>query len=246
MLTHATPLSPSLLHACRGGAQRRSVAGAGASHFQVVEARQTAVNAAATYIPPTTTEPLPNYTEAAFIGDSYGAGTGATSRAKRWSTLVAQEKGWVELNYSKGGTNYATADARRGGKPYHERLTDLLISQPDIVIVTSAGNSLGRDQSEGIDKTFQTLREELPDAQIYAVSPFRWAGDYPDDYREFGEDVKAGVENVGGEYLEIGHPLGDRPDAIYEDGTHPNNVGHALLADAIGDAMHQAGISVGS
>lgn len=173
----------------------------------------------------------------AFLGDSFTFGTGAASKSHRWSSLVSREMGWLELNYGFGGTNYGTAGTLRGGKAYADRLVDLTISQPDIVIVSSAGNTMNEDQKAGIADTFKKLRSGLPDARIVATSPFSRAGEYRHELVDFGEIIETEVEAVGGEYLDIGHPLERHKRAMDEDGVHPNNFGHELIADAFVDSF---------
>lgn len=222
----------------------RSSSGTIAFSAQGKQAEAANREAATTYESTVQYTAPPEPTSVAFLGDSYTQGTGYdTSKYGRWSTRISQENDWLELNYGKGGTNFATAGSLAGGKPYHERLTDLILSRPDIVIVSTAGNSLSEDQSKGIRLTFETLSRELPDAQIIALSPFHWAGEYPDDLTQFGEEIEKEVEAVGGRYIDIGHPLGDRPSAIALDGTHPNDEGYRLLADAISDALQKTGVT---
>ncbi|MEX5294663.1 SGNH/GDSL hydrolase family protein [Kocuria sp. CPCC 205268] len=208
------------------------IAGLGAAWAQNHQATTQAAEAAKSYtpVPP---QPIEKPTTAAFLGDSYNVGIGSSIKAKRWTTLVAADQGWAELNYGYGGTNFATAGEQKGGRPYHDRLTDLVLSRPNIVVVSSAGNTLGIDQQPGIRKTFQALRDKLPDARIIATSPFHWDGSYPESKREFGKMMQSEVEAVDGEYLEIGHPLKNQTEHIIDDGVHPDDVGYQLIAAAV-------------
>lgn len=213
------------------------VAGLSVSEAQTEAVAAQTAEAAAAYKPATTyTLPEPP-TKVAFLGDSFTAGTGAEEKTNRWTSLLSRERGWLELNYGYGGTNYSTGGSLRGGKPYTERLTDLIASDPDIVVVSSAGNNVRTGQESGIHETFQTLREELPKAQIVATSPYYRAGPLPPEYEEFAEDIRQEVERAGGEYLEINHPLENHPEAISSDMVHPNDVGYELIADAVGDEL---------
>lgn len=204
---------------------------------QGVQARAAASESAEDYTPAVTYTPPPAPTEVAFLGDSFTAGTGGSTRGDRWTTMLSRENRWIELNYGYGGTNYATAGTLKGGRAYVDRLTDLIISQPDIVIVSSAGNNVTDDQTAGIEATFRELREEVPVARIIATSPYYRADDFPKALVDFGDDVRAGVEAVGGEYLDIGHPLKGHPEAMDEDGVHPNDLGYELIAEAVQDAL---------
>ncbi|PWF82010.1 hypothetical protein CIK52_17080 [Kocuria rosea] len=200
---------------------------------QAEQAQASITQATSTYTSPVTYTPPPKTTEVAFIGDSFTMGGGATNRSKRWTTVLSRDMKWVELNYGVSGTNYATAGTVVGAKPYWDNLTDLIISQPDIVIVSSAGNALNVDQEPGISRTYEKLREALPDAQIYATSPYTRAGGFGTGLKEFGEEVEQGVESVGGEYLDLNHPIGTRFDLMDDDDIHPNDEGHQIIADSV-------------
>lgn len=213
------------------------LSGVAVAAFEGQHASSRVAEAATGYKPPLTYTPHTDPTEAAFLGDSFTVGVGAEQKFDRWSSLLAQEKGWIELNYGYGGTNYGTSGTLKGGRPYAERLTDLIISNPDIVIVSSAGNALNEDQKQGISKTFQTLRKELPEATIIATSPYYRAEPYPTRLKDFGEEIRREVEAVGGQYIDIGHPLENHPDAMAEDGIHPNEDGYRIIADAVDHAL---------
>lgn len=219
------------------------LAGIGYAAVDAQQAQRKTAEAAKTYIPDVDHTPQPAPIKVAFLGDSFTAGTGASSKFDRWSTLVAKENGWIELNYGSGGTNYGTESQHTGGKPYKDRLSDLIVSQPEIVIVSSAGNSLDVDQKTGIHKTFQTIRERLPDTKLIATSPYYRAEEMPPEYESFADDIKRGSERAGGLYLDIGHPLLGHSNGVAEDGAHPNELGYQLIASAIQDALEEADIS---
>ena len=42
----------------------------------------------------------------AFYGDSYTLGTGATDASRRWSTRIAESRGWREYNPSMNGLGF--------------------------------------------------------------------------------------------------------------------------------------------
>lgn len=192
---------------------------------------------ASSYSPPAMDVPGDDRESVAFLGDSYTVGSGASSKSNRWTRLVANERDWRELNFGVGGTNYATKSNLENGDPYVERVDEVVGANPDIVIVSSAGNSMDTDQQEAITETFEQLRAGLPDAEIIATSPYTRDWSYPDNLVEFGENIEAAVESVGGKYVEIGHPLEDHPEAMAEDGVHPNDRGYQLIATAIEETL---------
>lgn len=204
----------------------------GGLYVKQLEVRAAAAAEAASFVPakikPAERDPI-----VAFLGDSFTTGGGASAQQNRWTTQVSQANGWFEVNFGFGGTNYATSGSVDGAMPYTEQVQDIVKLNPQIVFVSSAGNGLNEDQSGGIRNTFQELREGLPDARIIATSPYTRVGPYPGVLANFGEIIKAEVEAVRGEYMDLGHPLGERDDVMAEDEVHPNNAGHRLIADAV-------------
>lgn len=233
-----TPPNKKLANAAILGLGALVVAGVGLSVVQDQRVQAQNAAAVASYTPHSTDSSAPeDRVEVAFLGDSYTYGVGTSSPAKRWTTLIAKDQGWLEVNYGVGGTNFATAGDLKNGNPYTDRVDEIVNGSPDIVIVSSAGNDVDEDQSPGIRQTFTELREGLPDARIIATSPYYRAGDYPESLTAFGSEIREEVEAVDGEFLDIGHPLGDHPDAMADDKVHPNDAGHRLIADAVGNEL---------
>lgn len=177
---------------------------------------------------------------AVFVGDSYTAAEGGGGVS--WTSLVAEEQGWRELNVGRGGTGWTVAVAadrcRYGTCPaYPEVAHEVVDLAPEIVVVAGGRNDRGNDVADAAAETFATLRQGLPDARIYAVSPFWDSTAYPAHLIAQGRDVREEVARVGGEYLEVGHPLRGRPDLITEDGIHPNAEGYRVLAAAVNEAL---------
>ena len=107
--------------------------------------------------PPQT--PTPGATIAAFYGDSYTRGTGATSPERRWSTIICAERGWYEFNPSVDGLGYVS---NRGFAPGGD-LVDQIIDRdpaPDIVIVTMGLNDAFSMQSSA-DEIEAAIEDDL-------------------------------------------------------------------------------------
>jgi acyl-CoA thioesterase I len=189
-----------------------------------------------------------------FLGDSYSAGAGASTRAMRWTTLVAKSQHWLEDNRAFGGTGYVTAlsgaEAQRGcGQPscpsYEQAIPRGSSAKPVLIVVSGGRNdlsSLGPDYAAAVARFFADLHAAFPDAGIAATSP-RWDdGPAPATLADAGQAVLEGVESVGGSYLDIGQPLAGHPDLVASDGVHPNDAGHAAIAQAVEAAMTAAGV----
>lgn len=190
--------------------------------------------------PAPTVTPTPTPTVVAFLGDSYTAGLGATASTSRWSTVLAETNGWVEVNLGGAGTGYGTpGDA---GGPYGDRVADVVAAQPNVVIVSGgrfdySGTTSRETVTAAIAETFASLRSGLPDAQIIAMGPIWDASASPARLAEIANDVRTAVEAVGGTFADIGQPLAAQPDLIGADGILPNDAGYAKLSATITAAV---------
>ena len=184
----------------------------------------------------------------AFLGDSYTAGSGASATDRRFSSIVASGEGWQEINFGVGGTGFFN-ERTTGANPalaYPNRLDSVVDSQPATIIVTGGRNDVGqwnRDSkpvADNIESTIRILRQRLPDARIIIVSPMGSAETpAPSAYAAMASVERLSAIAVGAEFIDIGQPLEGRPDLVEEDQVHPNDAGHAALADAILNALDQ-------
>lgn len=185
--------------------------------------------------------PPPKPPLAVFVGDSYAAGTGASSAAHRWANLVAVSEGWRIRNLALGGTGYLATSAGPGcGRPhctaFEGVLGELQTLDPDIVIVSGGRNDTtypATAVSSAIDAFFPALRRAAPHARLVAVSPIWDASDPPRRLSEISGDVRSAVLGVQGVFLPVGEPLHGHPGWLAADGLHPSDRGHRAIADAV-------------
>lgn len=197
---------------------------------------------------PSDDEPEAEVPTAVFIGDSYTRGVGSTGAG--FVTLVARAKGWEAVNLGRGGTGYLNeltepkVALRSCGMdycpPYAGVLAEAGQLDAEVVVVSGGRNDAGSDRTAvaaAIDEFFVDLREALPRARIYATSPI-WDDDgAPAGLKAISAEVRESVQAVGGTYLDIGRPLAGEPGLVSEDGVHPNDEGHAAIAEAIVEAL---------
>lgn len=185
--------------------------------------------------------------KAAFLGDSYTFGSGATSMQLRWSSIVARSLSWGEVNVGVGGTGYSNAGTKSGGTTYIDRVAKVVASKPAIVVVSGGRNDLVQKDfqivEDSVSKTFADLRAGLPKAKIIALSPVWDASTPPVELAAVAEDVRTAVEAVGGTYVDIGQPLKSHPNLLIDDAVHPNDAGHKALADATVTAILKTGVA---
>ncbi len=170
-------------------------------------------------------------TTAVFIGDSFTVGGGASTRDKRWSSLVARTLNWREVNLGENGTSYGYGSRVRGSTPYSARVEAAAKARPSVVVVTTAANAAMRNQQPGIAVTLQGLRRALPQVPIIATSPF-FRSDVPQARLDaLGREIDRAAHRDGVDYVDLGYPLrGMRPAPLF-DGLHPDDRGYRLIAE---------------
>ena len=188
---------------------------------------------------------------AAFIGDSYSAGTGATGFNTRFTTLVSAYEGWSSNNFAYGGTGYLRAVTKNGAvgcgvnvcPRYGDVISKVARYNPTIVVVSGGRNDVLEDMPDvtvAISEFYRDLRRELPKATIYSTSPIWDDRPPPAQLKQIQAAVRTAVESVGGTYIDIGEPLQGKPKLVAKDGVHPNNLGHAAIAHAVEVALSAA------
>jgi acyl-CoA thioesterase-1 len=205
--------------------------------MQHVNASRPAVGAEAAPAPTFTSEahtrPL-----AAFLGDSYTAGAGASSPAKAFPALVAGKEEWRSIVVGCGGSGYVNNGTCH--QNYTVRVADVVKRDPSIVVVSGGRNDVDfpTDQiSANAVAVFGELKSKLPDAKIYVTSPV-WDDDAaPAKLAEVQAAIRASAEKAGATYVDIGQPLTGKAADMIADGVHPNDTGHGALADAIASAL---------
>lgn len=176
---------------------------------------------------------------AAFLGDSYTEGIGASGQENRWSTLVSLELGWEEMNHGISGTGYAT---NAQGPGYANRLDDVIADNPDVVVVSGGQNDFSTYQFDpqgtlqAISSVYEELRAELPDAEIIAVGPSTPSAV---DQTVFALDaaVQEAAESVDATYVSLLDPDVFTLDMIQPDGVHVDDAGHAAIAERVINAV---------
>ena len=181
---------------------------------------------------------------AAFYGDSYTLGTGATDLANRWSSVICADRGWREFNPSVNGLGFV--NNRRAGTD----LPGLVIEQdPDIVFVTMGLNdnfsypALADDIHTQIDTDLQRLKTELPDARFIVVEPFWYTDERPESLRIISGWVRDAAEDIDADWVpDASHWIEGHPEWMAPDGLHPDDDGYAEMARRMDAALTELGL----
>lgn len=173
----------------------------------------------------------------AFIGDSYTGGSDMGGNGEQnYTSIVANEMGWTTLNFAKGGTGYVKSGGP-GAQPFEaQQLDDVVAARPDIVVVVGSRNDIDETEpaiTEAAEHLYASLKTRLPDTKLLVVGPI-WPGDAPQAMDRVRSAVLAAAT---AESVPVVDPIADRwlndgtADLIGSDGIHPNDAGHAYLAE---------------
>ncbi len=198
--------------------------------------------------PAPTASPAADPTVALFIGDAYTAGVGASSGAARWTSLVAAERGWLELNLGRSGTGYlAQPPTSVCGysvcPPFPAMALRAVEEHPDVVVVSGGQNDtilaagdpwIAR---EAIASTFATIRAGLPEAEIIGVGPKPIWG-VSDRLLFIEREVREAVAAVCGTFVSLIDPGVLQESFMLDNGIHVNDEGHRAIARRVLAAMH--------
>jgi lysophospholipase L1-like esterase len=179
----------------------------------------------------------------AFYGDSYTFGIGASDQAKRWSTIVCDERGWQEFNPSVDGLGFIN---NRDGV---DEPAKIIADEPDIVFITMGLNDnfsygfAADDIHAQIGKDLHRLKKALPAARFIVVEPFWYTDVRPHSLSVISDWVKAAAADIGADYIPgASHWIEHRPDWMAADGLHPNDAGYAHMAVEMDAALKKLGL----
>jgi lysophospholipase L1-like esterase len=162
---------------------------------------------------------LPDVPVAVFVGDSYTAGSGATTPARRWTSLVSREMDWFEENMGSPGAGYLNVGrgtgCPQGGCPSFSTLAKKVVAatETDYVVVAGGRADSGQDKEAvrgAAESFFSTVRKGLPKAKIIA------------------------------KYLDVGGFFVGRPKLIGPDGVHPTDEGYREFFTSIIGKVQEA------
>ena len=194
---------------------------------------------------------------AAFIGDSYTSGFGATSGNLRWSSLVTRELGGYEGNAALGGTGYLAGTATDPDLKCEESVCPALpdrvatlAPQPATVVFVAGGiNDVALFPgnagafTEAVDATLDGICTTYPQAgAIVVLTPFGRVAEptaeglQEDEIVAAASDKRGFLTISGVDQWFVGHP-----ELLTADGGHPNDAGHAMIAQNVMSALQKDG-----
>ncbi|KAA1252107.1 SGNH/GDSL hydrolase family protein [Mycobacterium simiae] len=178
----------------------------------------------------------------AVIGDSYTTGTdegglGPKSwPARAWQTLAQEGERIAADVAAEGRAGYAVSGDHGS---IFEDLTATAVKLDDVLVVFfGSRNDQGVDPgllAERVRTTFDLARRLAPSARFLVIGPPWPTADVPDSVLQIRDVLNAAAGSAGAVFVD---PIDaqwfvDRPELIGADGVHPNDAGHAYLADTI-------------
>jgi lysophospholipase L1-like esterase len=178
----------------------------------------------------------------AVIGDSYTSGTNEGGQglkawtARAWQTLAHQGVQVAADVSSEGGAGYGV---RGNHGSVFEDLTARAVHPDDSLVVF-----FGSRNDQGVDPrllagvahdTLDLAHHTAPSAKLLVIGPPWPTADVPDSVLQIRDILNAAALAAGAVFID---PIADRwfvgrPDLIGADRVHPNDAGHAYLADKI-------------
>lgn len=191
-----------------------------------------------------------------FLGDSITQGVGASCEQTRYISLVAEKTGALCRNYGVGGTQLVKQYWGNDRVDFNYR-AEQMDRDADIVVIFGGTNDFGHCVNIGAptDRTVDTFYgaahslfyrvvEMFPESTVVVLTPFHRFGEHL--FREGGDklaryrDVICEVaEYYSLPVLDLWTDSGVQPQnellkqKYMPDGLHPNDAGHALLADMV-------------
>jgi lysophospholipase L1-like esterase len=182
----------------------------------------------------------------AFYGDSYTRGTGASSPSLRWSTRIAESRGWREFNPSVDGLGFINNRTIFGDGDLPAMIIE---QQPDLIMVTMGLNDnfsfpFAADEIEAqIETDLTRLREGVPDARIIVVEPFWYTAERPESVGIIASWVRDAAAEIGADYISGASTwIAGRDGEMAADGLHPNDEGYALMTRRMDAALLELGL----
>nr|WP_279218417.1 SGNH/GDSL hydrolase family protein [Rhodococcus erythropolis] len=192
---------------------------------------------------------LPKNPQVLVIGDSYAQGTGASSDAARWTTLLAEDQGWDAKVDGIGGTGF-TWGGGDDGKDSNQFSTRIAAHAKDkniapaLVILEGGQNDYRADASDlvaAVKEDVQAVRAAWPDAEVIVIGP---AAPEPlaTEIERMDTSVEAGARAADAYSINPRATkwFNDENSAQFNfDGAHVNDGGHKLIAAKVGEALDQ-------
>jgi acyl-CoA thioesterase I len=184
------------------------------------------------------------------LGDSYAGGSSMDSGpAYRWPALLAERDDFNVRVLAVGGSGFTVDGPGKPNTSIPDQATNVARDGvPDVVVIMAARNDIHQSGvskvGPAVTETLTTIHRLAPTAHVLVIGPV-WAGEVtPSLYRVFATLEWRATKTSGGAYIDgatqPGPWFAGHPEMIGADHIHPNNAGHALMANRINPALRVA------
>jgi lysophospholipase L1-like esterase len=151
---------------------------------------------------------------------------------------------WAAEFFAQGGTGYTNpGQAEQKESAFPGRVKAVVAAKPDYVIVQGGINDGSPELTKAAaDEVFSTLRAGLPRAKVIAIGPVAAPKASAAKLAPIRDALAASAEEHGVTFID---PIEERwlPNAaLFSDGLHPTQEGHAQVAQNIVEDLGAAGI----
>lgn len=171
------------------------------------------------------------------IGDSYTEGSAMNTAGLAWPSLIAERTGWTVDVHAIGGSGYVATNPDRepAGSTFVTRAGDVDPAASVVIFLGSRNDSSGNELSAATVGGINAAMQAAPNAAVVVVGP-PWTDSEPsEEILATRDTLRAAAEAAGAAWVDPidqgWFPTGS--GLIGEDGVHPNDAGHARLADLI-------------
>lgn len=181
----------------------------------------------------------------AVYGDSYSAGGRQGGRGDSgWPALVAGHLGADLRLHAAGGAGYVNGSAARD-ETFLDQVRGAPEPDADVVVVFGSRNDAFLPPAEVAEQAgavVAAVRAGSPSAVLVVIGP-AWDDDVPPDGLLPTRDaVATAAAEAGAAFVD---PLAegwlrDRPELVGTDGVHPDDDGHAHLAELVAPVVREA------
>lgn len=181
-----------------------------------------------------TATPVP---KAAFIGDSYTAGT---HNAVTWPEIVAASEKWAPSNVAVGGSGYANA----AGNTFLAQVPAIKVV-PDVIIVAGSRNDTFTPDkvAPAAAALFAELKKVAPKAKIVVIGPI-WDSTAPmPGVYAANEALRGAAADAGLAFVDaLAENWLSSPSLVQGDQVHPNDAGQKVIAQRVGQKLKELGL----
>ncbi|MEV8215141.1 SGNH/GDSL hydrolase family protein [Leifsonia sp. NPDC077715] len=168
----------------------------------------------------------------AIVGDSIESGLGLEP-SEAWPALVAQSRGWRLDNLSVPGAGFVAQGS--DGHDFSAQVDTAIAAKAQLVLIGASDNDLGQDLAEvagAMKSAVDRLHSDLPDARIVGFNALSGAAS-DDDLAPVDSALQQAVEEVGGDWFDLGQPYRGVAGLVQDDGEHPTLPGQQAIAAVV-------------